>query len=63
MTSLPFNPVNISGQSRGWIRKVQLEFPDDASTTKATGHEPFAKPAELFRVAWEETGAFPGNWG
>jgi len=54
--------VNISGQSRGWIRKAQLEFPDDASATKGIGSQPLAKSAELFRVSREETSTFPGNW-
>jgi hypothetical protein len=51
-----------SGQSRGWIRKTQLEFPEDASTTKGIGNEPPVRPAELFRVTREETNTFPGNW-
>jgi hypothetical protein len=41
---------------------VQLEFAEDSSATKATGNEPLAKPAVLFRLAREETGTFPGNW-
>ena len=54
--------VNISGQSRGWIRKTQLEFPDETSAAKSTGGETHAKLAELFRVTREETSIFPGNW-
>jgi hypothetical protein len=55
--------VSISGQSRGWIRKTQLEFPDDdASVAKSAGSEPLPKSAELFRVTREETSIFPGNW-
>jgi hypothetical protein len=54
--------VNISGQSRGWIRKTQLEFPEDVSATKGIGNEPPVRPAELFRVVSEETSTFPGNW-
>jgi hypothetical protein len=47
--------VQISGESRGWIRKSQLEFPDHQSGTAAA-------ITELFHVTREETGAFPGNW-
>ncbi len=54
--------VSISGQSRGWIRKTQLEFPEDASAAKSKGGEPPPKPAELFRVTREETNIFPGSW-
>lgn len=54
--------VNISGQSRGWIRKTQLEFFDDTSAAKSTGSETLPKSAELFRVTREETSIFPGNW-
>jgi hypothetical protein len=54
--------VNISGQSRGWLRKAQVEFPEDAAAAKETGSEAIAKSAELFRVIREETVTFPGTW-
>jgi hypothetical protein len=54
--------VNISSQSRGWIRKTQLEFSDDTSAAKSTGSGLPPKSAELFRVTREETSIFPGNW-
>ena len=54
--------VNISGQSRGWIRRAQVEFPEDAAATKGTGSEAIAESAELFRVIREETVTFPGTW-
>jgi hypothetical protein len=54
--------VNISGESRGWIRKTQVEFPDDDTGTRKTGVDAMAKSAELFKVTREETGTFPGNW-
>jgi hypothetical protein len=54
--------VNISGQSRGWIRKSKVEFPDDTSAPKSAGSEVSPKSAELFRVNREETSIFPGNW-
>ena len=54
--------VNISGQSRGWIRKMQVEFPADGAGAKRTGVDVIAKSTELFRVTREEIGTFPGNW-
>ena len=50
--------VRISGDSRGWIRRALLEFPEDRATASAGG----AKPVELFRITREEIGVFPGNW-
>ena len=53
--------VQISGASRGWIRRNTLEMPpgfEPATRTIST-----APPAvEPFRVSREETGSFPGNW-
>jgi hypothetical protein len=54
--------VNISGESRGWIRKTQVEFPDDGAGAKRTGVDAIAKSTELFRVTREEIATFPGNW-
>ncbi len=54
--------VQISGASRGWIRRAEVDFPDAlaqpprATTTEGTKEEP------TFRVAREETNPFPGNW-
>jgi len=50
--------VRISGDSRGWIRRAQLEFPEDPATASAGG----TRPAELFRITREEIGVFSGNW-
>jgi len=50
--------VLISGDSRGWIRRAQLEFPEDPATASAGG----TKPAERFRITREEIGVFSGNW-
>ena len=50
--------VRISGDSRGWIRRAQLEFPDDPATVSAGG----TKPVERFRITREEIGVFSGNW-
>jgi hypothetical protein len=52
--------VRISGDSRGWIRKAQLDFPDDSAITAAPVAG--AKSAELFRVTREEVAVFPGKW-
>jgi hypothetical protein len=55
--------VRISGLSRGWIWRNNLEMPDsvpdsDLPTSAAT--VPVA--AELFHVTREETAPFPGDW-
>jgi len=55
--------VNISGQSRGWIRKAQVEFPEDAAAAKGTGSEAIAKSAELFRGDPGRDGYLPWNLG
>jgi len=52
--------VRISGDSRGWLRKAQLEFPDDSANAAAPADS--AKSAELFRVTREEVAVFPGKW-
>jgi len=54
--------IQISGESRGWIRKTQLEFPEDLAATPAAAASSNSTPAEIFRVTREENGAFPGNW-
>jgi hypothetical protein len=55
--------VRISGISRGWIWRNNVEMPDsvpdgDVPTSAAAG--PVA--AELFHVTREETTLFPGDW-
>jgi hypothetical protein len=55
--------VRISGLSRGWIWRNNLEMPDsvpdnDAPASAAPG--PVA--GELFHVTREETAPFPGDW-
>ncbi len=55
--------VRISGISRGWIWRNNLEMPDsvpegDVPASAAPG--PVA--AELFHVTREETALFPGDW-
>jgi hypothetical protein len=56
--------VRISGLSRGWVWRTNLEMPDsipesDLPTPAAPG--PVA--ADLFHVTREEKAPFPGDWG
>jgi hypothetical protein len=54
--------VHISGVSRGWIRRSRAEAMDvrwNAAPTSVTDGE---KPTEVFHVAKEENGQFPGDW-
>ena len=55
--------VRISGLSRGWIWRNNLEIPgeipDNAEQTVPTSAAP---AAELFHVSREETAPFPGDW-
>jgi hypothetical protein len=55
--------VRISGLSRGWIWRTDLELPDsvpntDASLPASTGRN----AAELYHVSREEIAVFPGDW-
>jgi hypothetical protein len=55
--------VRISGLSRGWIWRNNLEMPDsvpDGDLPTAAAAVPVA--AELFHVTREETAPFPGDW-
>jgi hypothetical protein len=52
--------VRVSGLSRGWIWRNDLEMPDSVPDTQATPSRPTA--ADLFRVAREDTAPFPGDW-
>jgi hypothetical protein len=55
--------VQISGASRGYIRRSSLELPEliAARLNSPNGASPEEKRA-AFRVAREEDGAFPGDW-
>ena len=56
--------VRISGLSRGWIWRNNLEMPDsvpDADLPTNPAAVPVA--AELFHVSRTETALFPGDWG
>ena len=54
--------VQISGESRGWIRKEHLEFPEDFPSPSSIPAIAEAKSPDLFRVIREENGPYPGNW-
>ncbi len=54
--------VQISGPSRGWIRRTQLDMPAGfANGTDKAEVESDAAP--LFRVSREDIGPFAGSWG
>jgi hypothetical protein len=52
--------VRISGLSRGWIWRNDLEMPGDIPDTQAGPAPPSA--ADLFRVVRDEIAPFPGDW-
>lgn len=52
--------VRISGLSRGWIWRNDLELPDSVPDTQAA---PTNAAANFFHVVREETAPFPGDWG
>ena len=51
--------VRISGLSRGWIWRNDLELPDSVPDTQAV---PTNAAANFFHVVREETAPFPGDW-
>ncbi len=54
--------VQISGLSRGWIRRAQLEMPSDFSATATSASEDHSAHDTIFKVANEQTIPFSGNW-
>lgn len=55
--------VRISGLSRGWIWRNNLEMPDSVPDGDAPVRAAAAPTAaELFRIAREEVAPFPGDW-
>ena len=52
--------VRISGISRGWIWRNDLEMPDTIPDSPTAPASP--KSAEIFHVVREEMGQFPGDW-
>ncbi len=53
--------VRISGLSRGWIWRNNLEMPDSIPETDAA-LSPVPAAADVFHVTREETAQFPGDW-
>jgi hypothetical protein len=53
--------VRISGLSRGWIWRNNLEMPGTVPATDTTP-PPVPPAAELFHVSREEIAPFPGDW-
>jgi hypothetical protein len=54
--------VQISGASRGWIQRAQLELPEGfAGSSKKEGASG-ADDDQIFRVTREETHSFMGSW-
>ena len=53
--------VRISGLSRGWIWRNDLELPDSVPDTQAAPAG--GEAANYFHVVREETAPFPGDWG
>ena len=55
--------VRVSGLSRGWVWRNNLEMPGDIPDNLSQNVPAAAAPAaELFHVSREETAAFPGDW-
>ena len=55
--------VQISGASRGYIRRSGLDLPDAISARlKSPNESPLSEKDQTFRVAREETSTFPGDW-
>ena len=54
--------VQISGASRGWIRRAQVELPEGFAETPGKAAETGTTPGISFRVARESVSKFPGDW-
>jgi len=54
--------VRISGLSRGWIWRTDLEMPEGISDVPLQGAPPVLTAADIFAISREETAQFPGDW-
>jgi hypothetical protein len=54
--------VQISGASRGWMRRSQVEMPSGYNAAGAKADAVSPANADLFKVAREETNTFSGKW-
>lgn len=54
--------VQISGSSRGWIRRAQLDLPAEFKESAAETADPAPAAAALFNISKDETTTFGGKW-
>jgi len=54
--------VRISGLSRGWIWRTNLEMPGGIPDVSPSAPTHATTAADLFQVSREETAQFPGDW-
>jgi Bacterial SH3 domain len=54
--------VQISGASRGWIRRTHLELPADYAQTAPKPPDSAPAGSDLFKISRQETNTFGGNW-
>jgi hypothetical protein len=54
--------VEISGASRGWMRRSQVELPSGYNAVGTKAGNALPTNADLFKVAREETNTFSGKW-
>jgi len=54
--------VQVSGASRGWIRRSQLDLPEAFADSAGKDNASDAGSGPSFRVTREETHPFEGNW-
>ncbi|MGA7624849.1 MAG: SH3 domain-containing protein [Candidatus Acidiferrales bacterium] len=54
--------VQISGASRGWIRRSQVEMPADYAKTAPRTTTAAPAGTDLFSISRQQTNAFGGNW-
>jgi hypothetical protein len=54
--------VQISGASRGWIRRTHLDLPVGYASTAPKSADPAPASNDLFKINRQETNTFGGNW-
>ncbi len=54
--------VQISGASRGWIRRTHLELPADYVQAAPKAADSAPSNSELFKISRQETNTFGGSW-
>ena len=54
--------VQISGASRGWMRRSQVELPSGYNAVGVKAGSALSANADLFKIAREETNTFSGKW-